>query len=85
MGRPRLGAGHRPRAGQQRRADVCVDEPRGAAKNRRTRPPGMASDARVVAGLGDAEQNHIVVAIEADVVHGLHMAGLFALEPQLAP
>ena len=44
---------------------------------------GVASDAGVVAALGDAEQHHIVVAIEADVVHGLHMTGLLALEPQL--
>jgi len=47
-------------------------------------PAGVASDAGVVTGLGDAEQNHVVVAIEPDVVHSLHMAGLFALEPQLA-
>ena len=44
---------------------------------------GVASDAGVVAGLGDAQQDDVVVAIEADVVHGLHMARLLALEPQL--
>ena len=43
----------------------------------------MAGNARLVAQLGDFEQHHIVVAIEADVVHGLHMARLFAFEPQL--
>ena len=34
MGCARLGAGHRAGTWQQRRADVRVDEPRGAAKNR---------------------------------------------------
>ena len=43
----------------------------------------MAGNARLVAQLRDFEQHHIVVAIEADVVHGLHMARLFAFEPQL--
>ncbi len=45
----------------------------------------VTGDAGVVAALGDAEQDHVIVAIEADVVHGLHMARLLALEPQLAP
>ena len=44
----------------------------------------VAGDAGVVTALGDSEQDHVVVAIQADVVHGLHMAGLFTLEPQLA-
>ena len=43
---------------------------------------GVTSDARVVAGLRDAEQHHVIVADEADVVHQLHMAGFFALEPE---
>ena len=42
----------------------------------------MAGDARAVAALGDAQQDHIVVAIEADFMDRLHMARFFAFEPQ---
>jgi len=45
--------------------------------------PGVTGNARVVAGLRDAEQNHVVVAIEANVMHQLHMTGFLALEPEL--
>jgi hypothetical protein len=44
--------------------------------------PGVAGDAGFVAQLGDAEQQHVVVAVHADVVHLLHVAGLLALVPQ---
>ncbi len=46
--------------------------------------PGVASDAGVVTALGDGEQDDVVVAIESDVVHGLHMPRLLTLEPELA-
>ena len=42
----------------------------------------MAGNARVVAILCDLEQDHITVAIDTKIVHGLHVARLFALEPQ---
>ncbi len=42
--------------------------------------PGVAGDA---ARLLHLQQHHVAVAIEADIAHGLHMAGLFALVPQL--
>jgi hypothetical protein len=31
--------------------------------------PGVAGNARLVASLGDAQQHHILVAVDADVVH----------------
>jgi hypothetical protein len=40
----------------------------------------MAGDA---AGLLDLQQHHVLVAVEADFQHLLHMAGFFALVPQL--
>ena len=43
----------------------------------------MAGNAGVVALLGDSQQHHISIAIDADFVHQLHMAGFFALVPQL--
>ncbi|MOA09817.1 hypothetical protein D3C78_1296710 [compost metagenome] len=42
----------------------------------------MAGNAGFVALLGDLEQHHVVIAIQAHFVHQLHMAGLFALEPE---
>jgi hypothetical protein len=44
--------------------------------------PGVAGDAGFVAELGDGEQHHVVVAVHADVVHLLEVAGLLALVPQ---
>ena len=44
----------------------------------------VAGDAGFVPLLRHFEQNHVVVAIQADLVDGLHVAGLLALEPQLA-
>ena len=38
----------------------------------------------LVAPLRDLQRDHIVVAVHAHLVHGLHMPGLLALEPQLA-
>ena len=52
------------------------------AMEKTTVPAGVAGNAWVMAGLRDAEQYDIVVAIEPDVVHQLHMAGLLAFEPQ---
>src|SRR6218665_673639 len=46
--------------------------------------PGMAGNAGLVALLRDPQQQHITVAIEADLVHRLRMARVLALEPQLA-
>ena len=46
-------------------------------------PTGVAGDAGLMAQLGDLEQHHVVVAVHADFVHLLHMAGLFALVPKL--
>ena len=43
--------------------------------------PGVAGDA---ARLLDDEQDRVVVAVEADLAHALHVAGLLALAPQLA-
>ena len=42
---------------------------------------GVAGDA---ADLLDLQQDRVVVAVEADLVHLLHVAGLLALAPQLA-
>jgi hypothetical protein len=44
----------------------------------------VTGNPRLVPGLGNLQQQHIVVAINANFMHGLHMAGFFALEPQLA-
>ena len=41
---------------------------------------GMAGDG---AGLLDFQQHHVFVAVEPDLEHFLHVAGLFALVPQL--
>ena len=46
--------------------------------------PGVAGNPRLMSQLGDIEQQHIVVAIHADFVHLLDVAGLLALVPQLA-
>ena len=42
-------------------------------------PAGVAGDARLVAQLGDGEQHHVVVAVDADLVHLLHVAGFLAV------
>src|SRR5687768_7828583 len=44
----------------------------------------VARDGRVVAELRHLEQHDVVVAVQPDLVHLLHVAGLLALEPQLA-
>src|SRR6266700_3200017 len=44
-------------------------------------PAGMTRDS---AGLFDHEKDRVVVAIEPDLAHPLHMSGLFALAPQPA-
>src|SRR4051812_11756514 len=43
---------------------------------------GVASDGRIVPLLGDFQQHDVVVAIEADVVHHLHVARFLALVPE---
>ena len=43
----------------------------------------MAGNAGLVPGLRHGQQDDVVVAVNTHLVHGLHMAGLFALEPQL--
>ncbi len=43
----------------------------------------MAGNTGFMAFLGNFEQHHVVVAVDAHLVHGLHVARLFTLEPQL--
>ena len=42
----------------------------------------MTGQTRRVAGLGDFHQQHIVVTIQSQLMHGLDVAGLFTFEPQ---
>ena len=42
----------------------------------------MAGNAWVVPLLRHLEQNHIAIAVDTNIVHGLHVARLFALEPK---
>ncbi|KAI1692516.1 hypothetical protein Ddc_23553 [Ditylenchus destructor] len=44
---------------------------------------GVAGDAGLMAVLGDAQQHHIVVAVQPDAVDLLRVAGLLTLVPQL--
>ena len=43
----------------------------------------VASNAWVVPFLRHLEQDHIAIAIDTNIVHGLHVTRLFALEPKL--
>src|SRR6185369_2021150 len=45
---------------------------------------GVTGDRRFMPELSDLQQEHVVVAIHAYFVHGLHVARLLALEPKLA-
>ena len=73
--------GHRspsgPSAPARRRA---THRPRACWKKQRSRPVWQAMPPTC----STTQQDRVVVAVEADFAHTLHVAGLFALAPQLA-
>jgi hypothetical protein len=57
---------------------IVIDTEKAAVATR------MAGNAGRVAQLANPQKNNVLIAIAANFMHGLHVAGLFPLEPKLS-